>query len=114
MTPTDAPTKPGDLPESPEETLVRSEGWAGEVRINLIRLAALVFFYAQHLSSVYVFKDDGLTPAGRSAVTILVLLWALAAVGLHFILTRRWLPPVLPYLSIGLDLVMIGLLVASV
>lgn len=107
MTQPDAQTKPDDLSEDPEETLVLSESWAGEVRINLIRLAALVFFYAQHLSSVYVFKDDGLTPAGRSTVTILVLLWVLAAVGLHFILSRRWLPPLLPYLSIGVDLVMI-------
>jgi len=114
MTQPDAQTKTDELPKGPEETLVRSESWAGEVRVNLIRLAALVFFYAQHLSSVYVFKDDGMTPAERSAVTIIVLLWALAAVGLHFILTRRWLPPLLPYLSIGMDLVMTGVLVATV
>src|SRR4051794_34272472 len=114
MTQPDTQPKPDNHPEPSEDALVRSEAWAGEMRINLIRLAALVFFYAHHLSSVYLFKDDGMTPEGRAAVTILVLLWALAGVGLHFVLSRRWLPPVLPYLSIGLDLVMIGLLVASV
>ena len=103
-------TQPDNVPEAPDDALVRSESWAGEVRINLIRLGALVFFYAHHLSSVYIFKDDGMTAQGRAAVTILVLLWALAAVGLHLILARRWLPAWLPDLSIVLDLVMIGLL----
>jgi len=115
MTQPVAATEPDDLPEDLQDSLYRSEGWAGEVRINLIRLAALVFFYAHHLSSVYLYKDDPeMTPGKHAAVTILVLLWALAAVSLHFVLSRRWLPPWLPYLSIGLDLLMIGLLVAWV
>lgn len=111
MTSAEAATRAEDRARS----LCRLEGWAGEVRINLIRLAALVFFYAHHLSSVYVFKDDPEMTSQRNAVvTAVVLLWSLAGVGLHLILSRRWLPPVLPYLSIVLDLVMIGLLVVGV
>jgi hypothetical protein len=115
MMQSDTGAGPADLPENSEENLYRAEAWAGEVRINLIRLAALVFFYAHHLSSVYLFKDDPeMTEGKQAAVTVLVLLWALAAVGLHFVLSRRWLPPGLPFLSVGLDLAMIGLLVGSV
>ena len=76
MTEPDAPAKLNELSDGPEAALVRSEAWAGEVRINLIRLAALVFFYARHLSSVYLFKDDpDMTAARHAAVTAIVLLW---------------------------------------
>ena len=36
----------------------RLEGWAGEVRVNLIRAAALVVFYAHHLMNAFVWGDD--------------------------------------------------------
>ena len=34
------------------------EGWAGEVRLNLVRLAALFAFYAFHLVAVFLSRDN--------------------------------------------------------
>jgi hypothetical protein len=82
------------------------EAYAGEVRVNFIRLLALVVFYAQHLVNVYVFKE-GVTPEFHTAVTALVLAWAAVVVGLHLCLTRRWMPDWLKYASTILDLTMI-------
>src|SRR4051812_36477818 len=41
---------------SPSAALV--ESWAGEVRVNLIRLAGIIAFYANHLINVYRSPND--------------------------------------------------------
>jgi hypothetical protein len=86
----------------------RIESWAGEVRVNLIRLVALVGFYGHHLVNVYLYRDDPST-AGRyhTAVTALVLAWASGVLVLHVCLTRRWVPPWLKYAATAWDLVLI-------
>jgi hypothetical protein len=45
-----APGLPGDGPWADAR---RVEAWAGEVRVNLIRLVAVGVFYGQHLVNVY-------------------------------------------------------------
>jgi hypothetical protein len=86
----------------------RIESWAGEVRVNLIRLVALVGFYGHHLVNVYLYRDDP-SVAGRyhTAVTALVLAWASGVLVLHVCLTRRWVPPWLKYAATAWDLVLI-------
>jgi hypothetical protein len=86
----------------------RIEAWAGEVRVNLIRLAAIVAFYGHHLVNVYLFRDD-LEIAGRfhASVTALVLAWAAEVLVLHLCLTRRWLPPALPWLALAWDTLLV-------
>jgi hypothetical protein len=85
----------------------RLEGWAGEVRVNLIRLAALVVFYGHHLLNVYFFQDESARGAYHAAVTALVLAWSAEVVGLYFSLARRWVPPVLKYAATAWDTLMI-------
>jgi hypothetical protein len=93
------------------EDIQRIESFAGEVRGNLIRLAALLVFYGHHLLNVYLFRDDpGLTEAYHTSVTALVVTWALAVVVVHVCLARRWMPPALKYVVTVWDLLLITLL----
>jgi hypothetical protein len=86
----------------------RIESWAGEVRVNLIRLAAIVVFYGQHLVHVYFTRGEaGFTDPYHLAVTALVLAWSAAVVVLFFCLVRRWVPPALKYLATAWDLILI-------
>jgi hypothetical protein len=86
----------------------RLEGLAGEARVNLIRLVALVAFYGHHLINVFLIGDD-LSLAGRyhAVVTDLVLAWALAVLVIHYSLVRRWVPPGLKYAVTAWDLLLI-------
>jgi hypothetical protein len=93
----------------------RLEGWAGEVRVNLIRAIALVAFYGHHLLNVYVFADDpSLKGDYNAAVTAVVIAWAAAVFALYYCLSRRWVPPALKYVATVWDLALItALLIAN-
>ncbi len=89
----------------------RVEAWAGEVRVNLIRLVAIAAFYAHHLLNRYVLKVE--FPAHyHAAVTSLAVAWTLGALALHSGLSRRWNPPVLRYGAVAFDALMIAALLA--
>jgi hypothetical protein len=95
-------------PHDPWADARRLESWAGEVRVNLIRAAALVAFYVHHLVNVYLIQDDpSLRGAFHAAVTTVVLAWAFVVLLLHVCLSRRYVPPALKYLSTGTDLFLI-------
>jgi len=88
----------------------RLEGWAGEMRVNAVRVAALIVFYAQHLLNFYVLKE-GMTPEFHTAVTALVLCWSAEALICQLCLTKRWVPRWLKYATTIWDLVMVTALV---
>jgi hypothetical protein len=91
----------------------RIESWAGEVRVNLIRLAALLAFYGYHLVNVYFFRDDPASAgAFHVAVTALVLAWSIGVVVLHLCLSRRWVPPALKYVAVLADILFLTMLLA--
>jgi hypothetical protein len=86
----------------------RLEGWAGEIRVNMIRAAALVVFYGHHLVNVYLLRDDpSLRGQFHAVVTGVVLVWAFIILALHLCLTRRYVPPALKFVSTGADLILI-------
>ena len=92
----------------------RLEAWAGETRVNLIRVVALIGFYAYHLLNVFVLSDDpSLRGAYNLKITSVVLAWALAVGSLHVCLSRRWVPPALKYVATFWDLVMISVLLLA-
>ena len=92
----------------------RLEAWAGETRVNLIRAAALVGFYAYHLLNVYLLTDDpSLKGAYNLKVTSAVLAWALAVAALYLCLSRRWVPPALKYVATFWDLTLITVLLLA-
>jgi hypothetical protein len=55
------------------DTFFSWESWAGEVRINLIRLVALAIFYAHHLARVYLLKDAPLDLSREIRILTLVI-----------------------------------------
>ena len=92
----------------------RLEAWAGETRVNLIRAAALMGFYAYHLLNVFVLSDDPtLRQNYNLKVTSVVLAWTLAVGAIYVCLLRRWVPPALKYVATFYDLAMISILLLA-
>lgn len=93
----------------------RLEAWAGEVRVNLLRAAALLVFYGHHLLDVYIYGDDRSTEAAvyHVVATAIVLAWTGAVVVLYVCLSRRWVPPALKYAATFWDIAMISALVMA-
>ena len=107
-----ATTNPmGPGADGPAQGLERTEGWAGEVRVNLLRLAALVAFYGYHLLNVAVSADATVGGAYHLSVTALAMVWAVGVAALYFLLTRGPPPPALKFLVTAWDLVMVTVLV---
>lgn len=92
----------------------RLEEWAGEARVNLIRVLAILVFYANHLLNVYVFRDDP-TASGsyHVAVTALTVSWAILAFVIWYLLSRRLVLPLLKYVATAGDLALLTLLLAQ-
>jgi hypothetical protein len=91
----------------------RLESWAGETRLNLIRVLAIAAFYGRHLVEMLSSPADSpLRGAYHAKVTCLCLLWATAAIVLHIWLTRRRTHPALKYAVTGYDAAMITILCA--
>src|SRR5687767_1693231 len=81
-------TAPVPVPASRDPWLAvrRVEEWAGEVRVNRIRIIAIVVFYARHLIDMYMRHDagfGGLTHAARryhAQATAVVIAWSVFAI----------------------------------
>jgi hypothetical protein len=93
------------------EDTQRLESWAGETRLNLIRLLAIAVLYGRHLVEAMT------APAGSPVrgeyhiqVTCVCVLWAGLAIVLFGKLRQRWMPPGLKYLTTGYDAAMITLI----
>ena len=84
----------------------RAEEWAGELRVNLIRLVALSVFYAYHLFNFYVRQLPEITPQYHYIVSGITIAWAASAVVLHRSLVRRVNPPYVKYAAVGWDVFM--------
>ena len=92
----------------------RLEGLAGEARVNLIRLVALVAFYGHHLVNVFLIGDDpSLKGDYHVVVTSLVLAWSLAVLVIHYCLMRRWIPLALKYVVTAWDILLITTLLMA-
>jgi hypothetical protein len=86
----------------------RLESWAGELRLNLIRLVAIAGFYGYHLLDAYVLRDDAAVRGDyHTLVSAVTLAWAVGALTLQLYLLNRWVPAALMYVATAWDLVMI-------
>jgi hypothetical protein len=92
----------------------RPEVLAGEARVNLLRVIALVVFYGHHLLNAFVLSDDEtLRGSYNAAVTGIVLAWAVGACLVHVCLSRRQMPDWFGYVTTAGDLVLISLLLIA-
>jgi len=104
---------PRALPPQGEDWLDarRVEAWAGELRVNLIRLTAIALFYGRHLVEYWLADADA---KGRGVyharVTFVCAAWFGVALALHIVLTRRRMPWWLSYASVAWDAAMITIL----
>jgi hypothetical protein len=93
------------------------EAWAGEVRVNLIRLLGLVLFYAHHLIQYHFLKDDAWRTADyHQSVTAVLMAWGGMIALIYLVLHRSpgplGLKPWMKYAITAMDLLFIYLLVA--
>jgi hypothetical protein len=91
----------------------RVEAWAGELRVNLVRMIALVIFYARHLIE-YFLAAPGSPFRGlyHARVTWVVIAWAVMAIIMHLRLSRRHYHDWTKYLAVGWDCAMVVALCA--
>jgi hypothetical protein len=91
----------------------RIEAWAGEIRVNLIRILAIAIFYARHLIELLLSPADSqVRGVYHLRVTALIVAWAGAACVIHLLLSRRFYPPAMKYATAVLDVLMITVLCA--
>ncbi len=95
----------GPSPDAAWRAASRAEEWAGELRVNLIRLAAIAVFYGNHLIDFYL-RDLGISAEYHLTVTCVAAAWAAAALAIHTVLTRRGNPGYLKYVALGWDVFM--------
>jgi hypothetical protein len=101
------------LPLDSWEISRRVEAWAGEIRVNLIRIIAIVIFYSRHLIEVMTSpKDAPIRGVFHLRTTAVVVAWAGVAGAVHLILSRRVYPPAMKFATALLDVLMITLLCA--
>jgi peptidoglycan/LPS O-acetylase OafA/YrhL len=89
----------------------RVEAWAGELRVNLIRLTAIALFYGRHLVEYWLADADAkVRGVYHARVTFVCAAWFGVALALHIVLTRRRMPWWLSYTSVAWDAAMITIL----
>src|SRR5580765_8964263 len=94
------PQSPPPDESSSWETCRRVESWAGEVRVNLFRIAALVLFEGKHLIEAAVASPDApVRGAYHLRVTAVVVVWAAMAAVVHLLLSRRYYPPAMKFVT---------------
>jgi hypothetical protein len=84
---------------------------AGEARVNLVRLAALIAFYGYHLVYAVASGDPSVGGTFHLAVTALAMVWAVGVAALYFLLRRGRPSDVLAYLVTAWDLLLVTALV---
>jgi len=91
--------------EIPWTAALRVETWVGELRVNVIRLAAIAAFYGHHLFNRYILKHE-IPPGYTAAVTGIALAWAFGALAIHIALTNERMPTGLRFVAVGFDMIL--------
>jgi hypothetical protein len=108
-----SPTAAAAVPDLAWEDARRLEAWAGEVRVNLLRLIGIILFYGRHLIEwAMAPKDSAVRGTYHVTVTAIALAWGAAVVVLHLWLRQPKVPPWLKYTTTLWDAAMITALCA--
>jgi hypothetical protein len=84
---------------------VATEAWAGEIRVNLIRVLAIISLYVYHIWH-RLQGDPARDVEFHRLISLVVFSWAAGSTVLHVILQRRQPLTHVPSLMIVLDLVL--------
>jgi hypothetical protein len=89
----------------------RVESFAGEIRVNRIRFAAIIIFYARHLLELWLSRHEASAFSRYNLeVTGVVIAWLALAVVLHWDLSDRKTGWWTKYVAVIWDLAMVTLL----
>jgi hypothetical protein len=91
----------------------RLEAFAGEVRVNRIRLIAILIFYTRHLIDVYVAKTAAAGGRYHTTETLIVQARAAIAVRLHWRLSARRVGEATKFIAVAWDLAMVTAICAA-
>jgi hypothetical protein len=93
---------------TPWDDVQRVEGFAGEMRMNLVRLIAIAVFYTRHLvEALSAGVNDPVRGVYHTRITWVCLLWLAGAAVLHVWLRRRRVENWLKFAVVGVDVFMI-------
>lgn len=106
------PPAPGDPTERWEDAR-RVESWAGEARVNVTRAAAITAFYGHHLLRHFILSGPRQSAEYHDAVTLIAAAWAVLVMAMHHALTNRFWPGWLKFVSSGLDVLLVTLLLIA-
>lgn len=84
------------------------ESWAGEIRVNFIRLVAILMFYGQHVLQVLTAEPSTYNANYHLRATVLSLTWGLLVIAVYVMAKRQGYPPYLKYISTAYDILMIA------
>ena len=106
--PSDVTPSPG--PPDRWDDVRRVEEWAGEVRVNLIRLTGILLFYGRHLVEFFLAAPDApVRGVYHLRVTWIAAAWAAAVILVRYQLARRLVPWWLKYVTSAWDLFLVTL-----
>ena len=105
------PSPPAAAPSDGWEHVRRLEEWAGEVRVNLIRLVGVVLFYGRHLVEYLLAAPDApVRGPYHLRVTWVAAAWAAEVLLVRYALGRRVVPWWLKYATTAWDLFLVTVL----
>jgi hypothetical protein len=112
----DSAASPGnERGDRPWFVIGRQEEYAGEQRANLLRFVGIACFYAIELINRYGLQlgflqmppVEGVDAKFHTAVTALVVAWAMLGVGVLLCLQNQFFPSWLKYVSTGCDIALL-------
>src|SRR4051812_20014777 len=91
-----------------------TERWAGEVRVNLIRLVALLAFFSIHIVRSLRISNPPADEMSFQLISAAVALgWGGLVAIVYAILRRHQLPPHLPIITVATDAVLATIAIAA-
>jgi hypothetical protein len=84
------------------------ESWAGEIRVNFIRLIAILMFYSQHLLDVMTGESSAFNANYHLRATVLSLTWGLLVIAVYVMARIQRNPPHMKYITTSYDILMIA------
>src|SRR5262245_15672889 len=88
----------------------RWQAFDGESRANLLRVVAIILFYAAQLFLYFSFADTQAEIRFHYVATTVAVIWICVALVVTVCLQRRFFPSYLPYLSTAADLILLTIL----
>jgi len=88
---------------------VHWESWAGEIRVNYIRLVAIALFYGQHVLHAIIAGSSSFDPRYHLRATMLALTWSMLVIAVYVLSSKQQCPPYLKFLATAYDILMIAL-----